>query len=172
MPTDLKWRQNKRGGRKSRCKPLKRQASLPLRAHAEVRSQKIGRFGHQVACAHPLNAICRTCRELGRARARFAVHSQRAHARARLGFTESLCAIIRQATGDRQPLREASGRVAPGANASAAGTAAAKHSATIALRMVPYYCGGHVPARTDTNRSTLQLLSLFSQFQDFRTLVT
>ena len=76
MPTDLKWRQNKRGGRKSRCKPLKRQASLPLRAHTEVRSQKIGRFGHQVACAHPLNAICRTCRELGRARGMHrAVHS-------------------------------------------------------------------------------------------------
>ena len=62
---------------------------------------------------------------------------------------------MRQATGDRQPLRETSGRAVPGANASAAGTAAAKHSATIVLRMVPYYsvCGGHVPARTDSGRA-------------------
>ena len=58
---------------------------------------------------------------------------------ARIGFTESLCAIMRQATGDRQPLLETSGRAVAGANASAAGTAAAKHSATLVLRMVPSY---------------------------------
>lgn len=60
---------------------------------------------------------------------------------------------MRQATGDRQPLREASGRVVACANASAAGTAAAKHSAAIILRMVPYYCGGHVPPRTNERDS-------------------